>query len=77
MASTDNAAARADAQAVVDVANAVGRARQHDALGTALGLLVIAQVLAGDDLEMKTAVAVAMIRMALEIDPDVRSVQWH
>jgi hypothetical protein len=72
-----DALARVDAEHVVAVANAVIRARRHDALGTALGLLTIATMLAGDDPQMKTTVAVAMIRTALELDPHVSSVQWH
>ena len=66
-----------DAQHVVDVANAVMRARAYDATSTSIGLAVIATTVAGDDQMARTTLAIAMLKMARELDPDLVNARWQ
>jgi hypothetical protein len=60
-----------EAQHVTDVANAVMRARSYDPTRTAIGLAVVATIIAGDDPQVKTVLAITMLKMSKELDPDV------
>jgi hypothetical protein len=66
-----------EAKRVTDVANAVMRARSYDATRTAIGLAVVATVIAGDDQQAKTTLAITMLKMSKELDPDVGNGRWH
>jgi hypothetical protein len=56
---------------VVEVANAVLAAKDHDPLSSACGLAFFASVLAEEDEATRVTVAYVMLRLALELDPDL------
>ncbi len=64
---------------VAAVANAVLAAKQHDPLRSALGLSLFASVLAEQEDEVaRTGVALAMLQLALELDPHLAvALRWH
>ncbi len=67
-----------DAFHVVEVANAVLAAKDHDPLRSACGLALFASVIAEGSDETRTAVAYTMLCLALELDPDLRiALRWH
>jgi hypothetical protein len=60
-----------DAQHVTDIANAMLRARAFDPIRTAIGLAIIATVIAGENQLAKTVLAITMKNMSAELDPDL------
>jgi hypothetical protein len=67
-----------DAYNVVQVANAVLAAKRGDPLRSACGLALFASVLAEDDEVARTTVALVMLQLALELDPDLFfALRWH
>ena len=67
-----------DAFHVVQVVNAVLAAKRGDPLRSACGLALFASVLAEDDEVARTTVALVMLQLALELDPDLFfALRWH
>ena len=67
-----------DAFHVAQVATAVLAAKHHDALRSACGLALFASVLAEDDGVARTTIALVMLQLALELDPDLFvAMRWH
>ncbi len=66
-----------EATCVSELANAVLRARNCNASGTAIGLALVATVIVGDSQMAKTTLAIAMLRMVRELDADVLDAKWN
>ena len=67
-----------DAHHAVAVANAVLAAKRGDPLRSACGLALFASVLAENDQASRTTIALVMLELALELDPDLFvALRWH
>jgi len=66
-----------DAKYVLDVADAVLRARAYDPVRASICLCVVAQVIAMEDPKAKTLLAITMFKMARELDKDVVDLKWE
>jgi hypothetical protein len=66
-----------DAFHVAQVVRAVLEAKAHDPLRSALGLALFAQALAaGEEQAARTTLALSMLELALELDPDLAMALW-
>jgi uncharacterized protein (UPF0147 family) len=66
-----------EARRCADVANAVMRAKRHDAVRCACGIAIMATVVAGSDPTARTALARQMLELISELDRDVLDAVQH
>jgi hypothetical protein len=60
------------------IANAILEAKAHDPLRAATGLAFFSSVLVEDDQAARTTVALVMLQLALELDPDLGvALRWN
>jgi hypothetical protein len=70
--------AQHEATCVQEMADAIMRSRECNAIGTAIGLALVSTVVVGQDQIAKTALAIAMLKMIREdLDADVLNAKWN
>jgi hypothetical protein len=63
---------------VAKIANAILDAKTHDPLRSATGLAFFSSVLVEDDDQARTVLALTMLTLALELDPDLAiALRWQ
>jgi hypothetical protein len=62
---------------ITNLAWAMMRAQDFDAVGCATGVCIMATVMIGSDPAARTALATEMLRLARELDPDLIDARWQ
>jgi hypothetical protein len=75
--SPDDEAALVHARQLVVVTDIVHELTHHDCLNSACGLATIAKMMVANKPAESTALAMHLIRTALELDPHIANVKWQ